>query len=68
MSLVSCGGSGDESSGSSTEVGALPEGVDQQIRDLMKQGDVPSLSAAIVVNSELLWAKNYEGTAGLDTV
>lgn len=29
---------------------------------------MPSLSAAIVVNDELVWAKNYEGPAGLDTV
>jgi CubicO group peptidase (beta-lactamase class C family) len=34
----------------------------------MEQGDIPSLSAAIVVNDELVWAKNYEGPAGLDTV
>ena len=34
----------------------------------MEAGDIPSLSVGIVVNDELVWAKNYDGPAGLDTV
>ena len=34
----------------------------------MEEGDIPSLSLGIVVNDELVWAKNYDGPAGLDTV
>jgi CubicO group peptidase (beta-lactamase class C family) len=50
------------------ELGTIDEAVDQQIRTLMAEGDMPSLSAGIVVNDELVWAKNYDGPAELDSV
>jgi CubicO group peptidase (beta-lactamase class C family) len=50
------------------ERGSVDAGVDQQIQDLMERGDIPSLSVGIVVNDELVWAKNYDGPAGLDSV
>ena len=52
----------------STELGSIDQAVDQQIQTLMAEGDIPSLSVGIVVNDELLWAKNYNGPAGLDSV
>ena len=51
-----------------TEVGSIDKEVDQQIQTLMEEGDIPSLSVGIVVNDELVWAKNYNGPAGLDSV
>jgi CubicO group peptidase (beta-lactamase class C family) len=51
-----------------TELGTVDDAVDQQIQSLMEEGDIPSLSAGIVLNDELVWAKNYGGPAGLDTV
>ena len=51
-----------------TELGAIDEAVDQQLQALMKVGDIPSLSVGIVLNDELVWAKNYDGPVGLDTV
>ena len=51
-----------------TELGSIDEAVDQQIQTLMEEGDIPSLSVGIVVNDELVWAKNYNGPAGLDSV
>jgi CubicO group peptidase (beta-lactamase class C family) len=50
------------------ELGSLDEAVDQQIQTLMEEGDIPSLSVGIVVKDELVWAKNYDGPAGLDSV
>jgi CubicO group peptidase (beta-lactamase class C family) len=50
------------------ELGSIDEAVDQQIQVLMGEGDIPSLSVGIVVNDELVWAKNYDGPAGLDSV
>jgi CubicO group peptidase (beta-lactamase class C family) len=51
-----------------TELGSIDEAVDQQIQALMERRDIPSLSVGIVVNNELVWAKNYDGPAGLDSV
>ena len=51
-----------------TELGSIDQAVDQQIQTLMEEGDIPSLSVGIVVNDELVWAKNYNGPAGLDSV
>jgi CubicO group peptidase (beta-lactamase class C family) len=51
-----------------TELGSIDEAVDQQIQTLMEEGDIPSLSVGIVVKDELVWAKNYAGPAGLDSV
>ena len=50
------------------ELGSIDQAVDQQIQALMEAGDIPSLSVGIIVNDELVWAKNYDGPAGLDTV
>jgi CubicO group peptidase (beta-lactamase class C family) len=50
------------------ELGSIDEAVDQQIQALMEEGDIPSLSVGIVVKDELVWAKNYDGPAGLDSV
>jgi len=50
------------------ELGSIDEAVDRQIRALMEQGDIPSLSVGIVVKDELVWAKNHDGPAGLDSV
>jgi CubicO group peptidase (beta-lactamase class C family) len=50
------------------ELGSIDEAVDQRIQTMMEGGDIPSLSVGIVVRDELVWAKNYHGPAGLDTV
>jgi CubicO group peptidase (beta-lactamase class C family) len=50
------------------ELDSIVESVDQQIQTLVEGGDIPSLSVGIVVNDELVWAKNYDGPAGLDSV
>jgi CubicO group peptidase (beta-lactamase class C family) len=50
------------------ELGSAEEAVDQQIQTLKEGGGIPSLSVGIVVNDELVWAKNYDGPAGLDSV
>jgi CubicO group peptidase (beta-lactamase class C family) len=51
-----------------TELGSIDVAVDQQIQTLMQAGDIPSLSVGIAVKDELVWAKNYDGPAGLDSV
>jgi CubicO group peptidase (beta-lactamase class C family) len=51
-----------------TELGSIDEAVDQQIQTLIEEGEIPSLSVGIVVKGELVWAKNYNGPAGLDSV
>jgi CubicO group peptidase (beta-lactamase class C family) len=51
-----------------TELGSIDEAVDQQIQTLMEEGNIPSLSVGIVLSGELVWAKNYDGPAGLDSV
>jgi CubicO group peptidase (beta-lactamase class C family) len=51
-----------------TELGSIDAQVDERIRTLIEQADIPSLSVGIVVDHELIWAKNYGGPAGLDTV
>jgi CubicO group peptidase (beta-lactamase class C family) len=50
------------------ELGSVNAAVDRQIQALMEEGDMPSLSVGIVVGNELVWAKNYDGPAGLDSV
>ena len=51
-----------------SELGTIDDAVDQQIQALMEQGGIPSLSVGIVLDNRLVWAKNYNGPAGLDSV
>jgi CubicO group peptidase (beta-lactamase class C family) len=49
-------------------LGTIDKAVDQEIQRLVHDGDIPSLSVAIAVRDSLLWARSYNGRAGLDTV
>lgn len=48
--------------------GSIDQAVDNQIRDLMQEGQIPSLAASIVVNDSLVWSQGYGEQPGLDTV
>jgi CubicO group peptidase (beta-lactamase class C family) len=53
---------------SESEVGSIDETVDTRIKNLMEQGEIPSLAAAIVVDDSLVWAKGYGRQPDLETV
>lgn len=42
--------------------------IDEQIEQHMAEADLPSLSAAMVVNDEVVWARGYGDQPDLDTV
>jgi CubicO group peptidase (beta-lactamase class C family) len=44
------------------------EDLDDKIEALMDEGDIPSLSAAIVVNDEIVWMKDYGESGILDKI
>jgi CubicO group peptidase (beta-lactamase class C family) len=50
------------------EVGSINPEVDQQLQALLEEGGIPSFTVGIVVKDELVWAKSYNGVAGIDTV
>ncbi|HEY45366.1 MAG TPA: serine hydrolase [Anaerolineae bacterium] len=66
--LVNCGQPTATPTMRIDELGSIDVTIDQKIQALMEKGDIPSLSVGIVVNNELVWAKNYDGPAGLDSV
>jgi CubicO group peptidase (beta-lactamase class C family) len=49
------------------EFGSVDAAVDSLLRATVDEGGAPSISAGIVVNDSLIWAKNYNGIAGLQT-
>jgi CubicO group peptidase (beta-lactamase class C family) len=49
------------------EFGSVDAAVDSLLRATVVEGGAPSISAGIVVNDSLIWAKNYDGIAGLQT-
>jgi hypothetical protein len=49
------------------EFGSVDAAVDSLLRATVVEGGAPSISAGIVVNDSLIWAKNYNGIAGLQT-
>ncbi|MFX0204219.1 MAG: serine hydrolase domain-containing protein [Candidatus Hodarchaeota archaeon] len=49
------------------EFGTIDAAVDSLLRATVEEGGAPSISAGIVVNDSLVWAKNYNGIAGLQT-
>ncbi|MGD8750542.1 MAG: serine hydrolase [Anaerolineales bacterium] len=50
------------------EIGSIDPTVDQQLQILLGEGGLPSFTVGIVVEDELVWAKSYNGVAGIDTV
>jgi CubicO group peptidase (beta-lactamase class C family) len=59
---------GETSTACVTEVGSISEDVDAAIVALMDEGSIPSLTAAIVVGDEIVWAKGYGEQSSLDVV
>jgi CubicO group peptidase (beta-lactamase class C family) len=53
--------------GQPDEFGSVDAAVDSLLRATVDEGGAPSISAGIVVNDSLIWAKNYDGIAGLQT-
>jgi CubicO group peptidase (beta-lactamase class C family) len=49
-------------------VGQAPDAVEAALRKLVEEGGAPSVSAAILVDGKIVWARNDNGVAGLDTV
>ncbi len=49
------------------EFGSVDAAVDSLLRATVEEGGAPSISAGIVISDSLIWAKNYNGIAGLQT-
>jgi CubicO group peptidase (beta-lactamase class C family) len=59
---------GEKKPTTETEIGSIDEAIESQIQRLVDDGGFPSLSAGIILDDELIWAKNYNGPSGLDSV
>jgi CubicO group peptidase (beta-lactamase class C family) len=68
MLVAACGQPAAGSSAVRTEIGSVDAEMDARIQTLMKEGQIPSLAASIVVNDSLVWAKGYGQQPGLNTV
>ena len=78
LHIIGCTSSNQNHSSGSTNVsirritsvdgfGSVDTDVDSLLRATVEEGGAPSISAGIVVNDILIWAKNYNGIAGLQT-
>jgi len=50
------------------ELGSISPKLDSEIQRMMEEGGIPSIQAGIVIQDELIWAKDYGSPSGLESV